>query len=1062
MKKSVFMVMLLLLGIAIPTFAQLKVTLNMSSRPDPYLSNWAERKETVIVTVINSGTSSIRAKFDCKINKDGSLIVNTKPEKMKILDIPSGVSQYYGEDLVPFEAAKIKDGADQTAIKTGMLPAGSYEFCCSLLDPQDKQLTAPVCKSFTLQSYQAPVLLQPEDKGSVKNKSRPMFRWTPVSPKPNFSVSYQLRVFEVLAGQTPINAFRANRPILERSDIPVTQFQWPADVELPNPKLQHIWTVRALDDKGNAIGEPTGYATPFTFTDCCYRRDWADPCCPPDDKVVDRGNLSSKDVGSSGTGNGSGSGIGSGKGIGNGIGSGNVTSKEENPNRVKCDCGVDLYGKDADACCRLCQFLQDGTYIPGCSGGSPVSYIYCASVYSGMYSNTCNGVDMCLPCLGCCPYPGRPGEYIDVTTGKVITISNVHPDIYLNNYCYWDGKIIPVELIDLSEGGTVLMQLVDRFDSLQVVPSYLAGEKVIISSKGKEISQTKIRKNGEYIFTLPPGFKNFDEIEVVIPSAKIQPRNKRLCSEILTELVFRDQNGVYESSEGWLSEFATNDLKAMASYNRCSELKAFIPTKSPDVNAEDFPTTTLPKCDKDQIRITETQEFTWTTPELLTKMGYKSLTFKGAEYTIRKSINGGIYTVELPVSKGVKIDEKSILSKGILSQQCHTANYDCKGIGFSCLVMFPDQSQNNCRLTPIIENNEIVRVKLDYRIASINNMYVHSHWREHWNDGLCNPRGIYCFNRLEKITGSVSKVNIDNDESIGETKIELNGDNTINIVTIGQKSNISKETIELFANHKIEITPNGLPDDVVKKLFSSANLKTPKESIVFKPSDQSYKVVNTIFEGKPSKIIEARAQTNITIDGKEYTLTVINTSGEGVDSSINPKNPSIPTEKIIWGKTGHWCHSTGLYCYIKKWDKGPGGCLSKVLLPNDESCNELSIEMKNGDEIIIRSIGQTANITEVSINNFQNNKIEKLIEDYPNDYFNELFKSIKLGIPQKNISFKPEDIRYDVFKTTFDGKPTQIIEIYQRTKIIVDGKEFKLTLITTSGKGVGSPKSAGF
>lgn len=326
MKKSVFMVLLLLLGIAIPTFAQLKVTLNMSSRPDPYLSNWAERKETVIVTVINSGSSSIRAKFDCKINKDGSLTVNTKPEKMKILDIPSGVSQYYGEELVPFDAAKIKDGADQTAIKTGMLPAGSYEFCCSLLDPQDKQLTAPVCKSFTLQSYQAPVLLQPEDKGSVKNKSRPMFRWTAVSPKPNFPVLYQLRVFEVLAGQTPINAFRANRPILERSDIPVTQYQWPADVELPNPKLQHIWTVRALDDKGNAIGEPMGYATPFTFTDCCYRRDWADPCCPPDDVTDNGGGNNFKDKG---TDSGKGTGTGSVTRSGTGTGNGSVTSSDE-------------------------------------------------------------------------------------------------------------------------------------------------------------------------------------------------------------------------------------------------------------------------------------------------------------------------------------------------------------------------------------------------------------------------------------------------------------------------------------------------------------------------------------------------------------------------------------------------------------------------------------------------------------------------------------------------------------------------------------------------------------
>ncbi|MBS4001184.1 MAG: hypothetical protein KGZ71_11955 [Desulfobulbaceae bacterium] len=327
MNKTVFTVLLLLLITATTSFAQLKVTLNMSSRPDPYLSNWAHKKETVIVTIINSGDSPIQAKFDCKINRDGSLIVNTKPEMMKIIEIPTGVSLYYGEDLVPFEAAKIQGGADNTAIQTGMLPAGSYEFCCTLLDLQNKQLTAPVCKFFTLQSYQAPVLLQPEDNGSIKNKSRPMFRWTPLSPKPSFPITYRLQVFEILSGQTPMTALRVNRPVLDQSGITGTQFLWPADVELPNPNLEYIWTVRAEDEKGSPIGENNGYATPFTFADCCYRRDWADPCCPPDD-VWDGGNLSKSGSGSSSgdIGNNSKSGSGSESGDGTVIEGGNKTA----------------------------------------------------------------------------------------------------------------------------------------------------------------------------------------------------------------------------------------------------------------------------------------------------------------------------------------------------------------------------------------------------------------------------------------------------------------------------------------------------------------------------------------------------------------------------------------------------------------------------------------------------------------------------------------------------------------------------------------------------------------
>lgn len=324
----------------------------------------------------------------------------------------------------------------------------------------------------------------------------------------------------------------------------------------------------------------------------------------------------------------------------------------------------------------------------------------------------------CQPCLGCCPCPGRPGEYCDLITGNFLPIKNIHPDAYLNDHVYFDGKIIPVELVDLSKGGTVLMQLVDSFDSLQVVPSYLAGEEVIINAKGKEIARTKIGKNGEYIFTLPPGFKKLEDINVVLPSAKMQPGREKLCWEILKEMFDRKEPGwTWYSSESDLALWTNKELVDWADHLRCNKLKAFIPTKSPDMNPSDFPITTLPKFDKDQVRITETQDFTWTTPELLAKMGYKSLTFAGGIYTIKKSNNGGIYTVELPVVKGVKLDGTPILSKGT-PQQCHTANYDCKGIGFSCLVMFPDQSQNNCRLTPIIENNEIVRVKLEYGTPS--------------------------------------------------------------------------------------------------------------------------------------------------------------------------------------------------------------------------------------------------------------------------------------------------------------------------------------------------------
>ncbi|MFM8771189.1 MAG: hypothetical protein ACKOE4_04105, partial [Candidatus Kapaibacterium sp.] len=256
----------ILLVSAVAAFSQLRVSVNVSSRPDPYLSNWAQRKDIVIVTVINPTASEIQAKFNCQINKDGTYLAKTKPELMPVLTIPVGTTQYFAEDIIPLDAATASDGLVQNTLRTGMLPGGFYEFCVSMIEPTTFVIISqPVCRNFSIRTYQAPILLTPVDKTDVTFGSRPMLRWTPVSPRPDFVVNYRVQVFEVMRGQTPINALRVNRPILDVPNVTTTQLLWPPDFELPRSGQQYIWTVRATDDRGAAMGEPDGYATPFTF-----------------------------------------------------------------------------------------------------------------------------------------------------------------------------------------------------------------------------------------------------------------------------------------------------------------------------------------------------------------------------------------------------------------------------------------------------------------------------------------------------------------------------------------------------------------------------------------------------------------------------------------------------------------------------------------------------------------------------------------------------------------------------------------------------------------------------
>jgi hypothetical protein len=243
-------------------------TLNVSPRPNPYLSEWASRKETAIMTVtVPAGNPGFQARFYVEIKKDGALQARTKFERMPVITVPSGVSTWFAENMIPFSAVEFSGGAEKTAAKTGMLPSGDYEFCVDLRDPQTGRsfIGDAICRNFMLTGYDAPVLLMPEDHGALRANERPTFRWSPVTPQPPGLVEYRVMVFEVLEGQRAMQAFRANRPILDRSVKAATQLIWPPEFALPGRVKDYVWTVRALDDRGNPLGAADGYAQPFTF-----------------------------------------------------------------------------------------------------------------------------------------------------------------------------------------------------------------------------------------------------------------------------------------------------------------------------------------------------------------------------------------------------------------------------------------------------------------------------------------------------------------------------------------------------------------------------------------------------------------------------------------------------------------------------------------------------------------------------------------------------------------------------------------------------------------------------
>ncbi len=258
---------LLLLPISQLWSQTLTLTLNITPTPNPYISEWAARRETAILTITNPGATDVDVKLQVKILTGTTLHAQTKFNELPIVTIPARSTQtFYGEEVAPFAAMTFYGAVVGKTLRTGQIPTGSYTFCLQLVDPISAAArSAEVCRPFTIVQYRGPTLLQPPDKSAIAAETRPTFRWTPIIPSPSGPVTYRFMLFEVLLGQSPMQAFRGNQPIIDHRVLQATQLLWLPSFPQPEAGRTYIWSVQALDQGGNPIGDREGLADPFVL-----------------------------------------------------------------------------------------------------------------------------------------------------------------------------------------------------------------------------------------------------------------------------------------------------------------------------------------------------------------------------------------------------------------------------------------------------------------------------------------------------------------------------------------------------------------------------------------------------------------------------------------------------------------------------------------------------------------------------------------------------------------------------------------------------------------------------
>lgn len=272
MKKIIFILVLFCTAFLVK--AQVQVSLNVDAHPTPELAKWMDRDELAIVTVTNTDYDMVGHRYRIKttVLLDGKKVVETN-NTTSILTLEMGVETYLADEIIPYNSIVFSDESMRTKIlRTGMLPAGTYSFCVSLVDLEGNTISTPkqVCAPMIITDYQMPELLNPIANRLISPDFLPstIFKWTPVAPQPpaSMGIKYLLVVSEVREGQIPTQALLVNYPIIEEEIEAGTQFNWPLDIEAPEETTQYVWSVKPLSDDDNPFIETqNGFVPPQTF-----------------------------------------------------------------------------------------------------------------------------------------------------------------------------------------------------------------------------------------------------------------------------------------------------------------------------------------------------------------------------------------------------------------------------------------------------------------------------------------------------------------------------------------------------------------------------------------------------------------------------------------------------------------------------------------------------------------------------------------------------------------------------------------------------------------------------
>lgn len=277
MKKYIVMVIGFVFAIQ-SAKAQITINLALSSRPQPWLSDWANPiNGQLIISYMPQAIGDPNVKLRTTLlDESGAIIGSSNTSSARVYRLKDGVNLFSIADAIQLQNLKLA-GRTQTLLqRTGRLSAGLYQLTVEVLNTAGDVVRAKQTKSFYITGYQLPLLTSPANEADLDAhiaQSTIVFRWTSLVPSGAEAPMYRVQVFEILPNQTPMQAFRGNRPLLNEQAIRgTTQYIWRPNLAMldSTANKKFIWTVQTLDREGKPVqgldATAQGRSMPAVFT----------------------------------------------------------------------------------------------------------------------------------------------------------------------------------------------------------------------------------------------------------------------------------------------------------------------------------------------------------------------------------------------------------------------------------------------------------------------------------------------------------------------------------------------------------------------------------------------------------------------------------------------------------------------------------------------------------------------------------------------------------------------------------------------------------------------------